>query len=96
MQTKQLISKNGEKRVPAGKRVVMYAEAIKLPLAACQDIQNSGELVYTDDEVLRIRDFFYLLAAVTFKEWQYRQGESKVVSINQIQRYEKSDYLRTG
>ncbi len=56
----------------------------KLSVAACKKILNENGNNYTDEEVLKIRDYLYKLAEIQcrhFKDWQEKQ-ESKIVHLN--------------
>ena len=43
-------------------------EITKLPLAICRKILNREDVQYTDEEVLKIRDFLYNLAAIATEQ----------------------------
>ena len=59
-------------------------ENTKLDLDTCKRILNAGENAYTDQEIIRIRDYLYQLAEIEcryFKQWQTEQN-NKVIPIN--------------
>ena len=77
----------------------------KLSLAFCKDILNVNGNAYSDEEILRIRDYLYQLAEIQcrhFKDWQEEQ-DNDVITINRND-YEtteshlvhSSKYRRTG
>ena len=56
----------------------------KLDLDTCKRILNAIENAYTDQEVIRIRDYLYQLAEIEcryFKQWQIEQNIN-VIPIN--------------
>ena len=76
----------------------------KLSLAFCKKILNENGNDYTDEQVLRIRDYLYKLAEIEcryFKQWKSEQ-ESKIVPINRDYETTESyplhsgEYRRTG
>ena len=80
-------------------------ENTKLDLDTCKRILNAGENAYTDQEIIRIRDYLYQLAEIEcryFKQWQEQQNKN-VIPINttdnettkSIPLY-PSEYRRTG
>lgn len=75
-------------------------EITKLPLAMCRQILNSGELHYTDEEVLKIRDYLYGLAAISSEQAEIKENteEAKLISLTQEENkaYAQNHYLRTG
>ena len=74
------------------------SQMTKLPLAMCRQILNSGERKYTDEEVIKIRDYLYRLAAIAAEQAEINAQEAKLISITEDknQRDEQSNYLRTG
>jgi len=87
------------------KLVNLKAEDEKLSLAFCKKVLNVNGNSYSDEEVLRIRDYLYQLAEIEcrhFKDWQAAQ-ENKIIAINRND-YEtteshslhQSKYGRTG
>ena len=59
-------------------------ENTKLDLDTCKRILNAGENEYSDQEIIRIRDYLYLLAEIEcryFKQWQTEQNDN-VIPIN--------------
>lgn len=63
---------------------------------------NRNGIAYTDEEVKKIRDYLYQMAAVTMEEFIKRQQaentKPKIVSLQQHKNneYEKSHLVRTG
>jgi hypothetical protein len=56
----------------------------KLSLEFCKKILNVNGNDYSDDEVLRIRDYLYQLAEIEcrhFKDWQEQQ-HNKIIAVN--------------
>ena len=76
------------------------AEITKLPLAMCRQILNSGELQYSDEEVLKIRDYLYRLAAISSEQAEVKENreEARLISLTEDKHitYAQSNYLRTG
>ena len=75
-------------------------EITKLPLAVCRQTLNSGEVQYTDEEVLKIRDYLYRLSAIASEQIAIKESIEviKVISLTEHKNkaYAQSDYLRTG
>lgn len=70
----------------------------RLPLAKCREILNSGEVKYSDAEVIKIRDYLYQLAAIASQQMDLEGQQAKVISLSEHKNTinEKSDYLCTG
>jgi hypothetical protein len=63
----------------------------KLSLELCKKILNVDGNVYSDQEILRIREFLYELAEIEcrhFKDWQQQQT-NRIITIN------RNDYETT-
>ena len=79
---------------------VAVHEITKLPLAVCRQTLNCGDVQYTDEEVLKIRDYLYRLAAIASEQIAIIESfeEIKVISLTEHKNkaYAQSDYLRTG
>lgn len=77
-------------------------ESKRLPISECRKIMNRDGLFYTDEELLKIRDFMYLLAAIGIEELDRKQAQTaqaaKIISLpnHQTDDYEESHYLRAG
>ena len=80
-------------------------ENIKIDLLTCKQILNAGENTYSDQEIIRIRDYLYQLAEIEcryFKQWQIEQHENvKPINVINDERKESvplypSEYRRTG
>lgn len=70
----------------------------RLSIAKCREIlQDEGQSL-SDEEILKIRDYLYRLAAIGWEEYQHKQQQSKVVHLEQYQTHnnEESHYLRAG
>jgi hypothetical protein len=82
--------------------VTPHVEITPLPLAKCREILNSGELKYSDEEIITIRDYLYRLAAIAAEqletENEQKQERAKIISLTEHKNndHAKSDYLRTG
>ena len=80
-------------------------ENTKLDLDTCKRILNAGENAYSDQEIIRIRDYLYQLAEIEcryFKQWQTEQNDN-VTPINAKTNERKEsvplypgEYRRTG
>lgn len=74
-------------------------ESRRISLKDCRKILNKGELTYTDEEILKIRDFMYCLAAIGAEELEGTRP-AKVISLEEHQQqttaYEECHYLRAG
>lgn len=80
-------------------------ETDRLDLAACKEILNANGNNYTDEEILRIRDYLYQLAEIQcrhFKQWQTEQSDNVVPINTTTDETEESiplypgEYRRTG
>ena len=80
-------------------------ENTKLDLDICKRILNVGENAYTDQEIIRIRDYLYQLAEIEcryFKQWQNEQNDNVTpINANNHERKESvplypGEYRRTG
>jgi hypothetical protein len=75
---------------------VNYTEISQLPLAKCREIMNNGNTKYSDDEIIKIRNYLYDLAAFIFEETE--KQSAKVISLieHKIIDNEECNHLRTG
>ena len=80
-------------------------ENTKLDLDICKRILNVGENAYTDQEIIRIRDYLYQLVEIEcryFKQWQNEQKDNVIpINTNNNERKESiplypGEYRRTG
>ena len=80
-------------------------ENTKLDLDTCKRILNAGENEYSDQEIIRIRDYLYQLAEIEcryFKQWQAEQNENVIpINANNNERKESiplypGEHRRTG
>ena len=80
-------------------------ENIKIDLLTCKQILNAGENTYSDQEIIRIRDYLYQLAEIEcryFKQWQTEQNNNVIpINANNNERKESiplypGEYRRTG
>jgi hypothetical protein len=77
----------------------------KLDLETCRKILNAGDKKFSDEEVIRIRDYLYKLAEIEcrfFKEWQENYTDN-VIPIKQPNHeteeshtLHQGEYRRTG
>ena len=82
-----------------------HQDSGKMDLETCKRLININGNKYTDEEILKIRDFLYQLAEIEcryFKQWQTEQHEN-VKRTNAINDERKesvplypSEYRRTG
>lgn len=67
----------------------------RIPLAKCRKIL--GNEVLTDEEVLKIRDLLYQIAAIDYRYYNNSNERAKIVAINKGQDdTEKSDPIHPG
>ena len=80
-------------------------ENTKLDLDTCKRILNAGENGYSDQEIIRIRDYLYQLVEIEcryFKQWQNEQNDNVIpINANNNERKESiplypGKYRRTG
>jgi hypothetical protein len=80
-------------------------ETDRLDLATCKAILNANGNNYTDEEILRIRDYLYQLAEIQcshFKQWQAEESDNVIPINRNTDETEKSiplypgEYRRTG
>ena len=80
-------------------------ENTKLDVDTCKRILNTGVNAYTDQEIIRIRDYLYQLAEIEcryFKQWQNEQKDNVIpINANNNERKESiplypGEYRRTG
>ena len=78
---------------------------VKLDLDTCKCILNAGKNEYSDQEIIRIRDYLYQLAEIEcryFKQWQAEQNDNVIpINANNNERKESiplysGEYRRTG
>ena len=78
---------------------------VKLDLDTCKRILNAGENEYSDQEIIRIRDYLYQLAEIEcryFKQWQTEQNNNVIpINANNNERKESiplypGEHRRTG
>jgi hypothetical protein len=77
----------------------------KLDLETCKRVLNAEENEYSDEEIIRIRDYLYQLAEIEcryFKQWQAEQNDNVIpINANNNERKESiplypGEYRRTG
>jgi hypothetical protein len=70
----------------------------KLSAVKCRAILQKQAKGLSDEDIIKIRDFLYRLAAIGWEEYQYRQQQAKIVHLAQhkTDKHEKSHYLRAG
>lgn len=85
-----------------GKIVRIANRQQSMPVEKCRGILNRNGIFYKDEEVDKIRDYLYQMAAVTMEEFtKCQQSETekpKIISLQQHKNneYEKSHLVRTG
>lgn len=67
-------------------------EKARLSVAKCRDILQEEGQALSDEEILKIRDYLYQLAAIGWEEYQYQQQTIQ----HKIAENEKSHYLRAS
>lgn len=55
----------------------------KVSIEKCREIMSQDGLEYTDEELLVIRDFMYLIADITRSHYERVQEQSKIIDINE-------------
>jgi hypothetical protein len=55
------------------------SEMDKLSINKCRNILNSNGNKYTDEEIEKIRDFFYILGEIDFNNFQKHVAQKKQV-----------------
>ncbi len=74
-------------------------ETDRLDLATCKEILNANGNNYTDEEILRIRDYLYQLAEIQyrhFKQWQAEQSDNVIPINRNTDETEESIHLYPG
>ena len=69
----------------------------ELDLETCRKVVNAGDRKYSDEEVLRIRDYLYRLAAIEcsfYYQWINEQTETPIINLQD--ETEKSIPLHQG
>ena len=86
------------KRKQCGQDDLIDEDKQKISIAQCREILQEEGKELTDEEILKIRNYFYYLAAVGWEEYQYRRQHAKLVNLEEhkITQNEESHYLRTG
>ncbi|WP_315816121.1 hypothetical protein [Paraflavitalea speifideaquila] len=70
----------------------------KLSIAKCRELLKEEGRNLTDEQILKIRDFMYRLAAIGWEQYQYQQQQAKVIHLEEHKTVnnENSHCLRTG
>lgn len=70
----------------------------RISISKCREILKAEGRNLTDDQILKIRDFMYRLAAIGYEEYRHQQQQTKVIHLEEhkIVNNENSHYLRTG
>lgn len=55
----------------------------KVSIEQCREIMNRDGVEYTDEELLVIRDFMYLIVDITRSHYERVQDQSKIIDINE-------------
>ena len=69
----------------------------KLDLETCRKILNAGDKKYSDEEIIRMRDYLYRLAAIEcrfYDQWINEQTETPIINLQD--ETEKSIPLHQG
>jgi hypothetical protein len=67
----------------------------RLSIAKCREIlQEEGQLL-SDEEILKVRDYLYMLAAIGWEEYLQKQQQVHLDQ-HQTDNNEESHYLRAG
>ena len=103
MKTKQ---QNNLRVIKGGKESRIDSEIAMLPLAKCREIINQDSIIYTDVEIVKIRELFFRFAAIIHQqnEFETKQNSAIIISLKEhkkvtkdkIEIYEKSNYLCKG
>jgi hypothetical protein len=75
----------------------------KLDLETCRKILNAGDRKYSDEEIIRITDYLYRLAAIEcrfYDQWLNEQTETPIINLQDETKksipLHQSKYRRTG
>ena len=71
----------------------------RISLEVCRDILNRKERKFSDEQVIRIRDYLYMLADIAIQEFEKQEKKNcQVVDLTEYKKSknEESHYLRTG
>lgn len=70
----------------------------RLSVAKCRELLKADNRNLSDDQIIKIREFMYRLAAIGYEEYRYQQQQAKVIHLAKqtIVNNENSHYLRTG
>ena len=103
MKTKQ---QNNLRVIKGGKESRIDSEIAMLPLAKCREVINQDGIIYTDEEIVKIRELFYRLAAIIHQqnEIETKENSATIISLEEHKKiikdkteiYEKSNYLCKG
>jgi len=55
-----------------------------LSIEKCKKILNAGEKTYTDDEILKIREFLYQLAEIDYLQFQEMNKDEHLLKLTGI------------
>jgi hypothetical protein len=67
----------------------------KISLGKCKSVLESDGSKYTDEEVLQIRDFLYLLAELDYKVY-LKQKQREIDLENEKQKTEEEDFKQAA
>lgn len=87
------------KRKQAAKEIIDEEIKARLSVARCRDILQEEGQSLSDEEILKIRDYLYRLAAIGWEQYQYQQQQqAKIIQLEEHKTadHEKSYYLRAG
>lgn len=67
----------------------------KISLSKCKSVLESDGSKYTDEEVLQIRDFLYMLAELDYKVY-LKQKQGEIDLENEKQKTEEEDFKQAA
>lgn len=67
----------------------------KISLSKCKSVLESDGSKYTDEEVLQIRDFLYMLAELDYKVY-LKQKQREIDLENEKQKTEEEDFKQAA
>ena len=73
----------------------MEKEVEKISLSRCKSVLESDGSKYTDEEVLQIRDFLYMLAELDYKVY-LKQKQREIDLENEKQKREEEDFKQAA
>jgi hypothetical protein len=80
-------------RLPKNTEPTIIEADLRIPLEKCRAILNQKNLGYTDDEVIKIRDFLYHLAALVWEEYQAKEENKSDAKLIRLTKHKTSKIL---